>query len=215
MTGVPRGRRSLAGSDRRRRRGQSLVEFALLLPVFMILLLGLLEFGFVFAHHQGLEYATREGARTGAALSNGQDGQNGLPVATTCTKIDDQIIAAVQRVLVGKGSLVQIADVSQIRIYKADLNGIPISGAIEVWTKGAGVVVDGGSIPLQFTKVSGAWNPCTRLNNASADGLQVPDALGVDMTYTYHMTTGLGSMLGWAGMNTIGMTDATVMVLNP
>jgi TadE-like protein len=209
------GRRSGTGSDRLRRRGQSLVEFALLLPVFMILLLGLLEFGFVFAHHQGLEYATREGARTGAALSNGQDGQNGLPVATTCTKIDDQIIAAVQRVLVGRGSLVQIADVSQIRIYKADANGAPISGAIEVWTKGAGVVVDGGSLPLQFTKASGVWNPCLRLNNASADGTQVPDALGVDMNYTYHMTTGLGSMLGWAGMNTIGMTDATVMVLNP
>ena len=99
----PKDLSSTAGSDRRCQRGQSLVEFALLLPVFMVLLLGLLEFGFVFAHHQGLEYATREGARTGAALSNGQDGQNGLPVATTCTKIDDQIIAAVQRVLDRQG----------------------------------------------------------------------------------------------------------------
>ena len=209
MTRIQVLRRPLGGSHRGRGRGQSLVEFALILPVFMILLLGLVEFGFVFAHHQGLEYATREGARTGAALSNGQDGQNGQPFATTCKTIDEQIIAAVQRVITGSGSLVPIANVSQIRIYKSDLNGVPITGSINVWTKATGPVVD--SVPLLFNRTSSPdpWPACLRDNGST------PDAIGVDLTYTYHMATGLGSMLGWAGMNVIPMTDATVMVLNP
>jgi Flp pilus assembly protein TadG len=199
--------RSGEGPDSRER-GQGLVEFALVLPAFMILLLGLVEFGFIFANHQGLEYATREGARTAAALSNGQNGQNGQPPATTCTTIDNQVIAAVQRLITGKGSLVTLANVSQIRIYKYDdATGGPAAGSINVWTPGTGPVVDG--VALKFNWTSGTWNACTRSNGAT------PDSVAVEVTYTYAMETGLGAMLKWVGANTLPMTDTTVMVLNP
>jgi Flp pilus assembly protein TadG len=203
-------RRMRANSGTSRERGQSLVEFAVILPALMILLLGLLEFGFVFAHHQGLEYATREGARTASALADGQNGQNGLPVSTACTKIDDQVIAAVQRVITGKGSLVLLDNVTRIRIYKYDdTTSGPAVGFINVWSPSlsGNNVVDGTA--LKFKQTSGSWDPCTRFN-----GL-VPDAVGVDVSYTYHLTTALGSLLKWAGANTLPMTDATVMVLNP
>ena len=52
-------------------RGQGLVEFAVLVPVFFLLLLGMLEFGLAYTHDQTLAYATREGARTGASLGVG------------------------------------------------------------------------------------------------------------------------------------------------
>ena len=65
------------------RRGQSLVEFAISVPVFMLLLFGMLEFGFAFNHHLTLEYATREGARTGAALADA------APTASPATHVDD------------------------------------------------------------------------------------------------------------------------------
>ena len=42
-----------------------MVEFAVIVPVFLLLLMGMLEFGFVFTHNMTLEYATREGARAG------------------------------------------------------------------------------------------------------------------------------------------------------
>ena len=48
-----------------------MVEIAYVVPLFMFILLGILEFGFVFNHHLTLEYATREGARAGAALADG------------------------------------------------------------------------------------------------------------------------------------------------
>jgi Flp pilus assembly protein TadG len=52
-------------------RGQGLVEFSLLVPVFTLLLLAMLEFGFVFDHLLTIQYSTREGARVGAALASG------------------------------------------------------------------------------------------------------------------------------------------------
>ncbi|MEI7745746.1 MAG: TadE family protein, partial [Chloroflexota bacterium] len=103
---------------RRRQDGQSIVEFALILPAFLIILLGLLEFGLAFDHLISISYATREGARVGAALVNGGGtagcGSGQSPSAST---VDPLIIAAVERVLTSSGSQVNIADVSQIRIY--------------------------------------------------------------------------------------------------
>jgi Flp pilus assembly protein TadG len=44
-------------------RGQSLVEFALVLPVFLVILAGILDFGFMLYSRVTLINATREGAR--------------------------------------------------------------------------------------------------------------------------------------------------------
>ena len=44
----------------RRDAGQGIIEFAALLPVFLMFLLGMLEFGTVFNHNISIEYATRE-----------------------------------------------------------------------------------------------------------------------------------------------------------
>ena len=46
-----------------RERGAVAVEFAVLLPVLLMILLGIIEFGIAFNHQQGLHAAAREGAR--------------------------------------------------------------------------------------------------------------------------------------------------------
>jgi len=45
--------------------GQNLVEFALLLPILMYILLGIIQFGFIFAVYVTLNNSVREGARWG------------------------------------------------------------------------------------------------------------------------------------------------------
>ena len=45
--------------------GQNIVEFALLLPILMYILLGIIQFGFIFATYVTLNNAVREGARWG------------------------------------------------------------------------------------------------------------------------------------------------------
>lgn len=192
-------------SPRTRGRGQSLVEYAMTVPVFLLILLGMLEFGFAFSHHLTMEYSTREGARTGASLANGS-------AMVDCAKIDDQVVAAVQRVLTGAGSQVAIAKIGEIRIYKADSTGREL-GPKNVWKPGpGGPTVDGAQ--LQFANVSTGWDACTR-KNTTVSGADRVDSIGVSITYDYDFVTPLGSLMGVVGTAQLHMTDRTVMSLNP
>jgi len=47
-------------------RGQAIVELAILLPVLLLILLGILEFGRIFSTYITITHASREGARAGS-----------------------------------------------------------------------------------------------------------------------------------------------------
>lgn len=51
-------------------RGQSLVEMALVLPILIIILFGILEFGRIFHSYLVITHAAREGARFGVISKN-------------------------------------------------------------------------------------------------------------------------------------------------
>ena len=53
-------------SQARRQRGQTMVEFAIILPLLLLLLLGILQLGVVFNNYVTLTDAVRAGARQGA-----------------------------------------------------------------------------------------------------------------------------------------------------
>lgn len=205
---MSRGRRS--GEE-----GQGLLEFVTILPLFAVLLLGVLELGTAFSHHTSLEYATREGARSGSALANGGGslgcGAGQSPKAST---VDPLIIEAVERVLTSPGSPIALANVTEIRIYKATATGAE-AGPVNSWTyaPGAGPIPADNTIPLDFRPSgAGSWSTCTRLNTNPAD------KLGVSLTYTYRFTTGLTQLLNFIGVTTgptWTLTDRTVMNLNP
>ena len=184
---------------RQAERGQSVVEMVLILPLLLLIVIGTLEFGFAFDHHLTLEYATREGARTGAALSNG-DGD-----AAICATIDAQIIAAVQRVLESPGSDVQVSDIPEIRIFRSGTDGQEL-GTANRWTysPNAGPTVDGER--LDYINASTGWAACSRVSSPN------PDSLGVSLDYTYRVRTPLRILLGFV---TINMEDQTVMPLSP
>lgn len=65
------------GTSRLRQRttetGQALVEFALVLPIFLVLLFGLVDFGRAFHTWLLVTNAAREGARVGAVRGNTND----------------------------------------------------------------------------------------------------------------------------------------------
>ena len=91
-----------AGRDRRRRRGgQSLVEFAVVLPVFLLILAGILDFGLGLYSQMTVINAAREGARLGVvepgnvadikarvdAMAGGLD-KSRLTISVTCQHSD-------------------------------------------------------------------------------------------------------------------------------
>jgi Flp pilus assembly protein TadG len=74
--------------------GQNLVEFALLLPVLMYILMGILQFGLIFAAYVTINNAAREGARWGSIYV--YDGNQDQAANDTARQngILDRVIAA-------------------------------------------------------------------------------------------------------------------------
>jgi hypothetical protein len=206
-----------AQRPRGRQRGQGLVEFALVVPIFLLLLLSMVDFGFAFYTSLTIEYATREGARVGAALASG--------TTATCADTDKYIIAAVERVLDSAGIRVDVdpsggGGVQRIRIYKANTtNGGDTLGIGNQWNYSAGA---GPLVPnytpatrLDFSETSHGWDSCppSRVNTIAN-----PDSLGVSITYNYAYMTplaGIYRLLFGGPPPTLKLDDHTVMQLNP
>jgi hypothetical protein len=186
---------------------------ALILPVLLIIVLGTLEFGFIMDHKLTLQYASREAARVGAALADG----NGSP---GCLTTDNEIIAAAARILQSSDSNIDLASIGQIRIYEADKVGAEPDGREDIggagddanntwaYAPGAGPTVDG--VALDFAPVLGQqdWDACSERQNSGA----TPDSIGVSVSYTYYSQTPLASLIN---LLQVQMTDYTVFELNP
>ena len=58
---------------RRRTKGQELLEYALVLPLLLLLVVGIVDFGLVFFAYNSIANAAREGARAGVVPSATED----------------------------------------------------------------------------------------------------------------------------------------------
>lgn len=88
-------------------RGQTLIEFAFIAPIILVLLLGLVDFGIAVDRRQVLQHAVREGARHGA-------------VGNSVASIQDYTVAQSQ-------GLLEAGDVSVCYI---DMDGDSIAGGL-------------------------------------------------------------------------------------
>ncbi len=150
--------------------GQTLVEFALVFPVFMLLVIAVIEFAFVFSGMLGISYATRDAALLAA--------EAGSSPGADCV-----IIKAVDQ------AVSPPADDSRIQaivIYRADLNGVEIPGASNTWTRGASSSCPDGTTVPYARQTNGYPRGRTRAASPSAatgspdvaDARSTPSACG-------------------------------------
>jgi Flp pilus assembly protein TadG len=92
LTKVPEGKRR---AERRRQRGQSLVEFAISSTVLLLLAMGLIDLSRAFYFSVALQGAAREGARHAAWFNTAQRANLYLK--------DSEIASTVQQALTGAG----------------------------------------------------------------------------------------------------------------
>jgi hypothetical protein len=200
-----------------RQRGQGLVEFTIVVPVFLLLLFAMLDFGLAFYSNLTIAYASREGARVGAALADGGGASGGCGTG----EVDKYVIAAVERVLDSAGIRIDVdpsggGGVTSVRIYKADATtGADPGGVANQWTysAGGGPVIPGTTTPLDFVETSHGWNVCSRVNSIAA-----PDSIGVSISYSYAYITPLAGIYQFMFKGpppTLKIFDRTVMQLNP
>jgi hypothetical protein len=144
-------------------RGAALVEAAIVLPVVVIIVFGIIEIGLLFRTASVDTGSTRSGARLGSAIF------------ATDAGAPDQIKATVQKDL---GSLQAWAHPVELWIYKAGANGDPAGGTCSsscikyTWNG------------TDFGTGSGSWS------NPDACG-QTIDRLGVFVSVKHDSLTGL------------------------
>jgi hypothetical protein len=89
---------------RRRTRGQAMVEFALVAPMFFLLLFGIIEAGRFIFYYETLSNATREGARyaiVNGANTVGCPSGPAAPGSAPCDVPGNNVIARVRQSAVG------------------------------------------------------------------------------------------------------------------
>lgn len=175
--------------------GASAVEFALVLPALLLLVLGMLEFAFVMRDYLSVASATRTGAR---AASTGASAGPGTCPGPPITCVPSAVPALAQRAadsIQQAGSAMPQDAIDYILVYKANNKGFPgpaNSTTIPSLTAcGTGVYTDcvafrWASVANRFVYVSGSWDSST-INACAAQnvGDPGPDSVGVYMHATH------------------------------
>lgn len=191
--------------DRRHRpragRGQALVEFALVFPLFMTLTFFLVEFAFVFSALLGVNYASRNGALTAAEA--GDD-----PLA------DCVILEAVERSIGAPGDRSKI---TKVTIYRSDQTGTTRLSTLTYTRGGTTTCVKGTtSLTVPYSSPTGTYTfdqRCNFLNGCQELGRTEIDTIGVEISYHHTWVTPIGNF-GLAGTGAT-LTQQNVMRMEP
>jgi hypothetical protein len=200
----------------RRERGQGLVEFALVLPILVVLIVSVGELGLIFGKMHSLGYASREGARLGSALARGVGCDAANPDKDP-SFVDATLIGAVQRILTSPDSGIDLGKVEEIRVFKATTTGGETTNKVNIWTPGVGPDIDPGpgTIKVSFALAKPyPWPACDRKNSGLPAAIE---SIGVTVKYTYEFATPLPALLDAISGGALDLTlfQTTVMALNP
>lgn len=175
--------------------GQAIVEFALVIPLFLTVLVGVIEFGFLLNAVNTVNYATRD-----AALIAAEAGNN---TTADC--------AIVKQVFADMGAPTTWDQVTEIRIYLADVNGNGANGStVDVYSAGGSTTCvtgqdsQGHDITTDYPVLAGSttYAPAQRCNilagcpSLNRSGI---DTIGVEVSYQYAWHTPLGNLIGGLG----------------
>jgi Flp pilus assembly protein TadG len=180
----------------RRREGQSVVEFALVIPLFVLLLIGIIEFAFALNAVLAVNFATREAALIAAEAGNG-DGAD----CVILTKIEDSISAPSDR-----------KSITSVEIYKANRVGAKLATNTYQRTPATPMSCTfPGSPPIVITvpySLVGGQNyeDIKRCNVLAGCPANAPlplttsvDQIGVEVSYSYTWRTPLSGLLTLSG----------------
>ena len=154
-------------------RGATLVEFSIVLPILLILIIGIMETGTHFKDYLEVSAAAREGSRYAAFLGDEADA-------------DCKIVQQIADTLV-----TSLDQLDSIQIYQADqTTGAPVPGKTNTWT----LIGDPTDCVLGWTSTNG-WPASSR--NVVYDPVGSPlDIVGVRIRLDHDWISGLPPFSG-------------------
>ena len=182
-------------------RGQTLVEFAIVFPLFWMVLVGLIEFAFAFSSVLTVSYASRNAALVAAE-------------AGAATTADCAILWQIEKDVQAPSAAAQIQTVN---ISWTDVNGKDKAGFVTTYTRNSSVsincVLPGVTFAAPYQKTADGYPMSSRCSILSGcAGHPTLDTVGVKVTYRYVYHTPYGAVLGGTG---ITLERASAMRMEP
>jgi hypothetical protein len=172
--------------DRRRdERGIAAVEAAIVTPIFMLVIIGIIEFGLAFKDQLAITSAVRAGARIASAEPR---------FATFASDAASQVAR--------EGSALDMSDVQALWVYQADASGHPIGAGGSFGSCATNCVVFSWN-GSQFVQTGGSWDASSQ--NA-CQGTQ--DSVGVYLSFKH---PGVTKTI----FDHLGLSSYTVMRFEP
>ena len=185
-----RRRRSILWNRKTASRGQTLVEFAIVFPLFWTVLMGLIEFSFGFQSVLSVGFAARNAAVIAAEAGN----------ASTA---DCSILRSIESDVSAPSSAQRITTVD---IYWTDANGAIQAGSTTTYTRDTSQAmscpINGVAATLPYAGPSPNGYPYTSrcsVRSGCGGSHTGVDTVGVKITYSYAYHTPYGVVLGGPG----------------
>ena len=197
-------RRAWLALTRRHEDGQALVEFSLIFPVFMLLVIGMIEFAVAFGVQLNVNYASRDAALLAAEAGNAQ--------GADCVILDN-----IERTI---NSPSHATSITQVRVFWSDANGAERAGKADVYVRSGSTsctLPDGTVLTVPYSLSGAAGYPVTDRCSILAGcpgGHATVDQIGVTITYQHRWITPLPSIVTLPGGG-VTVTRSNVMRMEP
>lgn len=182
---MTRSERARGGED-----GQTLVEFALIFPMFVILVMGMIEFSLAFNAMLGVNRASENGVLVASEAGNSLGAD-----CLVLQEVDNKLTAPNTD-----------SAILNVQIQRTNPSGGTILAA-NVWTRGGSTpctLSDGTTMTVPYTATSTGYPDSQRCNVISGCTSMSPsrstvDTIGVQVRYAYTYKTPLSSLMTLIG----------------
>lgn len=162
--------------------GQSLVEFALVIPIFLTMLIALVEFTFVFNAVLATNFAARDAALLAA--------EAGSDAGADCA-----ILKAVEADI---GAPANHAQIQTVEVFETTAAGVQ-TGSATVYARSGTyncTLPDGTPMSLPYTRTGNGYAMANRCNILAGCSGSPLDHVGVRVTYRHTWRTPFGTSFG-------------------
>ena len=181
--------RRVFARPRDRSSGQSMVEFAIVFPLFLLVALGLVEFAFVFNAVLATNFSTRT-----AALLAAEAGDMAGADCIVLQGIESEMGAPADK-----------SRIVEVDVYRSDASGAPIGSLITRYTRTGSrscTYADGSTITVPYTRQVDGYAEANRCNILAGCGSDPLHTVGVRVQYSHTWKTPLNNWLpggstGW------------------
>jgi Flp pilus assembly protein TadG len=201
---APRTDRSNDGdrpARRRSERGQAMLEFAVILPILMLMIMSVIEFALAFNSSLGINRASQDAALVAAEAGS-------LPGADCMilVKIEQQVSSPIDK-----------GEILGVNIQRTNPSGTTVYGQNSYTRAGATTctLADGTPITVPYTSTGSGYPVNQRCSIQSGCPTRPParttvDTIGVQISLRYHLRTPLSALMGMFNGGTSGTMDFTM-----